>query len=52
MWDMLLKYKDDVVLERVTSLKQEAQKMITIPFELIVGIGTPLRYDRFPWPTS
>jgi len=52
MWDMLFKYKDNEVLERVINLRQEAQKMIEIPFELIVGIGNPLRYDCFPWPAN
>lgn len=52
MWDMLLKYKDNEVLERVINLRQEARKLSDIPFELIAGIGNPLRYDRFPWPTN
>jgi len=51
-WDMLLKYKDDDVLKRVLNLRKEAQERIDIPFELIVGIGVPLRYDRFPWPAN
>jgi hypothetical protein len=52
MWDMLFKYKDNDVLERVLNLRKEAQELIDVPFELIVGIGVPLRYDRFPWPAN
>ncbi|MDY6911571.1 MAG: hypothetical protein SVM79_04345 [Chloroflexota bacterium] len=49
MWNMLVEPNDDNAWERVHQMRKEAEKAIAIPFDLIVAMGNPLRYDYFPW---
>ncbi|MFC1914337.1 hypothetical protein ACFLXF_03600 [Chloroflexota bacterium] len=49
MWDVLCRFNDDCVWQRVYRMHQEGQKVVDIPFVLIVGMGIPPRYDHFPW---
>lgn len=51
LWEMLGERGKDLkwVWERVHSIHQTASALISIPFELIVGKGNPVKYGPFPW---
>ena len=50
MWESLSTGSDPELIGIVKKTREEAQKLIGIPFELIVGKDNPLRYVPFPWP--
>lgn len=49
LWETLSTGSDPELIDIVKKTREEAEKSIGIPFELIVGKDTPLRYVPFPW---
>jgi len=49
MWDALSESSDNVAWDKVEEVRKEASQVIDLPFELIVGKGTPVEYVHFPW---
>ncbi len=49
MWEALCKYNDTKAWDAVNSIYEKAAQLVSIPFELIVGKGNPIRYIQFPW---
>lgn len=50
-WETLSTSSDPELIDIVKKTLEEAQELIGIPFELIVGKGNPLHYVPFPWPS-
>jgi hypothetical protein len=49
MWEILSDPTDPILWARVGSIYRNAQKLIVIPFKLIIGCDNPPEYRAFPW---
>jgi len=49
MWDAMCNFDDDAAWRKVEEIHKQAEQLINLPFELVVGKGSPVRYVPFPW---
>jgi hypothetical protein len=52
MWETLNGSYEERVWNRVTKLRETAQGLIRVPFDLVVAMDNPIKYDFFPWTRS